>query len=479
MAISSAGIGSGLDVRSIVSQLVDIERQPIRQLQSEATRLQTQISAFGRVQSALSTLRDASTRLTQASNWDASTATSSDSAALGATATGGAAKGSYNVVVTRLAVAQTLASTGYASPTAALGSGALRIELGNFDAVPPVPKAGATAVDLTIDPAKSSLADIRDQINAAGAGVVASIVNDVTGSRLVLRSATSGAENGFRVQVLADDDGNTGDAGGLSALGFDPSAGGVSLMERKQTAANALATVNGVPVESATNTLAGTIEGLTLNLRKLGEAEVVVEPDTAALKKSVDEFVNAYNESIKLLRAQTSYDPATKQAGPLQGDRSGSAMLAQLRGIFTGAGGISTTYARLAEVGLNLNTDGSIKVEGAKLSAALANGAELKKLFANVDETVPANQGVANKLQGWLNQSLNSDGTLDSRTQSLQARKRNNEQAQARLEDRVARTQVRLERQYSALDTRMGQLSGLASYVSQQMTLLNNTGNNR
>ncbi len=478
MAISSAGIGSGLDVRSIVSQLVDIERQPIRQLQSEATRLQTQISAFGRVQGALSTLRDASTKLSQASNWSASTATSSNITALGATATGGAASGNYNVVVTRLAAAQTLVTTGYASPTASLGSGTLRVELGNFDAVPPVPKAGATAIDLNIDPTKSSLTDIRDQINNAGAGVVASIVNDVSGSRLVLRSAASGAENSFRVQVLADGDGNAGDAGGLSALAFDPSAGGTSILTRTQTAANALATVNGVAVESATNTMAGTIEGLTLNLRQLGEAEVVVEPDTAALKKSVDEFVTAYNESIKLLREQTSYDPATKQAGPLQGDRSGASMLSQLRSIFTGGGGVSASYSRLADVGLNLNTDGTIKVDDTKLTAALANGPELKKLFSNADDVTPANQGFANKLQGWLNLSLNSDGTLDSRTQSLQARKRNNEQAQARLEDRVARTQVRLERQYSALDTRMGQLSGLASYVSQQMTMLNNNSNN-
>ncbi|MDP2005062.1 MAG: flagellar filament capping protein FliD [Rubrivivax sp.] len=478
MAISSAGIGSGLDVNSIVSQLVAIERQPIRQLQSEATRLQTQISAFGKVQGTMSTLRDASLKLSQASNWSVSTAASSDSAKLGATATGAAASGNYNVVVTRLAASQTLVSGTFANAGAALGSGTLRIELGNFDAVPPVPKAGATAIELNIDPAASSLTEIRDQINGAGAGVVASIVNDVNGSRLVLRSATSGAENGFRVQVLGDDDGDATDASGLSGLAFDPSAGGVSVMDRKQPAANAAATINGVPVESATNTLNGTIEGLTLNLRQLGEAEVVVEPDTAALKKSVDDFVTAYNESIKLLRAQTSYDPATKAAGPLQGDRSGAAMLSQLRNIFTGSGGVSASYSRLADVGLNLNTDGTIKVDDTKLKAALANGPELQKLFSNVDDTTPANQGFANKLQGWLNLSLNSDGTLDSRTQSLQARVRNNEQAQARLEDRVARTQVRLERQYTALDTRMGQLSGLASYVSQQMTLLNSNSNN-
>lgn len=477
MAISSAGIGSGLDVNSIVSQLVNIERQPIRLLQGQATRLETQISAFGRVQSALSTLRDAAAKLGTASNWQQSTATSSNSAALGATPTGAVQKGNYTVVVSQLATGQTLSSAGYATPATALGSGTLRIELGDFNAVPPVPKTGATAVDIVIDPNASSLTQIRDKINGAGAGVVASIVNDIGGSRLVLRSAQTGAENGFRVQIQADADGNAANATGLSALAFDASAGGFSSMTRAQTASNAKATIDGIAVESASNTLSGTIEGLTLSLRQMGQAEVVVEPDNAALKKSVDDFVTAYNESIKLMRAQTSYDPATKQAGPLQGDPSGKSMLQQLRGLFTGNGGISSVYGRLADAGLSLSTEGTVKVDAVKLTAALANGSELQKLFSNVDTVNPAKQGIADQLQGWLKKSLDGEGTLPTRTESLQERVRNNKEAQARLEDRVLRTQERLQRQYSALDTRMGQLSGLASYVSQQMNLLNN--NNR
>lgn len=250
-------------------------------------------------------------------------------------------------------------------------------------------------------------------------------------------------------------------------------------MSRPQPALNAQVTINGVPIESASNVMEGTIEGMTLSLRKLGQAEVVVEPDTEALKAAVDEFVKAYNESIQLLRQQTSYDPATKTAGPLQGDRSGVSLLNQMRSLFTGSGGNSAVFQRLADVGLNLGTDGTIKVDSTKLTNSLNNGAELGKLFANTDAATPANDGFANKLKGWLNLALNTDGTLDSRTQSLRDRVRNNEQAQARLEDRVARTQQRLERQYTALDTRMGQLSGLASYVSAQMTLLNNSNNNR
>jgi flagellar hook-associated protein 2 len=479
MAISSAGVGSGLNVNSIVSQLVNIERQPIKLLQGQATRLETQISAFGRVQSALSTLRDAAVKLGTASHWQQSTAVSSNTAVLGSTSIGAAQKGNYSVVVSQLALGQTLTSASYATPATALGSGTMRIELGDFDSVPPMPKTGVTAVDIVIDPAASSLSQIRDKINGAGAGVVASIVNDIAGSRLVLRSAQTGAENGFRVQVQTDSDGNDADATGLSALAFDPSAGGSSNLSRAQTAINAKATIDGIAVESASNTLSGTIEGLTLSLRQMGQAEVVVEPDTAALKKSVDDYVTAFNESIKLLRQQTSYDPATKQAGPLQADPSGKAMLMQLRSQFTADGGVSSAFRRPSDVGLSLNTDGTVKVDAAKLSAALANGSELQKLFGNVDSVNPAKQGIANRLQGWLKLSLDGEGTVPSRTQSLQELVRSNKEAQARLEDRVTRTEARLTRQYTALDTRMGQLSGLASYVSQQMTMLNNTNYNR
>lgn len=475
MAISSAGIGSGLDVQGIVSQLLNIERAPIRQLQSEAGRLQTQLSAFGRVQSALSTLRDASTKLTQPDNWRAAKATSADTTLVGATATGAAQSGSYTLNVSRLAGAQTLSSTSFANANATVGSGILRIELGDFDAQPPVPKAGASMVEVVIDPSNSSLSNIRDQINEAGAGVVASVVNDVSGARLVVRSAQTGLENGFRMQVL-DDDGSDTNATGLSALAFDPAAA-TNSMNRPQPAQNAIATINGVQVESASNTMDKVVEGLSFQLRKVGTTEVQVEPDTEALKKSVDDFVKAYNESIKLLREQTRFDPNTRQAGPLQGDRSGAAMLSQLRGLFTGTGGNSGVFSRLQEVGLELDTDGIIKVNDTRLSAALTQGPELQKLFANVDATNPANQGFARRFEGWLKLSLDSDGTLDSRTQSLQARVKNNEAAQERLEDRVARTEQRLLRQYSALDTRIGQLSGLSSYVNQQFSVQNN--NNR
>lgn len=475
MAISSAGIGSGLDVNAIVSQLVAIERRPIVLLKNEVGQLQTQLSAFGRLQGAMSTLRDAASKLARPEIWSTMAATSSDATRVSATATGGAQPGRYEVLVGQLAQGQTVATRAFAGASAVLGSGTLRIELGDFDAVPPVPKAGASAIDITIAPGADTLSAVRDAINAAGAGVLASISTDVNGSRLVLRSAETGLENGFRVEVIADDDGNTGDTAGLSALAYDPRIAGdpITGTTRAQSALNAQFSVNGLPLESSTNTPAGAVEGVSLTLRQAGATEVVVEPDTEALKKSVDDFVNAYNESVRLLREQTRYDPTTKQAGPLQGDRGAIQLLGQLRRMFTDSSGASAVYGRLADVGLNLNTDGSIVVDSSKLDAALADRTELRKLFANSDAAVPANDGFAKRFQRWLDGALGSDGAIDARQQGLKDRVRSKEQAQERLEDRVKRTEERLLRQYSALDNQMGQLSALSNYVTQQMAMLN------
>jgi flagellar hook-associated protein 2 len=480
MSISSAGIGSGLDVNAIVTQLVALERRPIVQLRSEASRLQTQVSAFGQLQSRLSALRDAADRLTQPATWGVATATSSNPQAIGATSTGSPTPGAYSLVVDRLAAGQALASaTAFANPSASVGSGTLRIELGDFDAVPPVPKAGATAVEIVIEPGADSLGAIRDRINAANAGVAASIVNDVNGSRLVVRSRETGAENGFRIQVLSDGDGNPADGSGLSSLAFDPQ--GFSAMQRTLSASNARASVDGLWVESATNTLSGVVDGLTLQLNRAGPdpVNVVVTQDNEKLRKSITDFADAYNAVVKLLRDQTKFDPETKTAGALQGDRTGGMLLGQLRGLITGGSEASGVFTRLRDIGFDVGTDGSIKVENSKLDAALGRKDELQKLFANRDLNTPANEGFGQRFKTWLDGALGVEGPLTTRTQGLQGRIRSNEQQQQRLEDRVQRTEARLLAQYTALDTKMGQLQGLSAYVTQQMTMLMNNSNGR
>ncbi len=481
MAISSAGLGSGLDVNSIVTQMMALERRPITLLKSEASQLNTKLSAFGRLQGVLSTLRDAAAKLGRDSTWDAMSASSGNTTALGVASSGKPMAGVYSVNVDRLASGQTVASRGFADSAAVVGSGTLRIELGDFDAQPPLPKAGASAVDIIIEPGADSLAAIRDRINAAGAGVQASIVTDLGGARLVLRSSATGLENGFRIEVLADADGNPGDTSGLSALAYDPrvSTDPQAGTSRVQTAANAQLRIDGLALESASNTVDGAIQGVSLTLRQAGVAtEVRVEPDTDALKKAVDEFAAAYNETVRLLREQTRYDPATKTAGALQGDRGAVQLLGQLRSMFGDTSGASPVFQRLPDIGLTLNTDGRIVTDNAKLSSALTQRDDLRKLFSNVDAQTPGNEGLGRRFDSWLGNMLGSDGTLENRQQSLKDRVRSNEQQQEKLEARVQRSGARMLAQYTALDTRMGQLQSLSSYVTQQMLMLNNNVSN-
>ncbi len=224
-SISSIGIGSGLDIEGIIGKLVEIERQPVVKLQTQASTLQTQLSSYGKLQSALSALRDAAAKLTRAGTWTATAGSSSDAASVAVSTSGATLAGSYAVEVQRLASVQSNATAVFASADALVGEGTLRIELGTWsaDGSSFTPKAGATAVDIAVGPPAQSLAQLRDKINASGAGVVAAVLTDATGARLVLRSADTGAANGFRVGVT-DTDGNSTDGLGLSALAYDPSA---------------------------------------------------------------------------------------------------------------------------------------------------------------------------------------------------------------------------------------------------------------
>ena len=473
--ISSAGIGSGLDVNAIITQLLAIERQPIDALKVKSRQIDTQLSEFGKLKGLISTFRDAALKLTRDETWSLATGTSSDATAVGVAVRSGAALGSYSLEVQSLAASQTLASGVFAGSTATPGAGTLRIELGAWDSGSAfTPKSGATAVDITVT-ATDTLTDVRDKINAAGAGVTATIFTDASGSRLLMRSSTTGAQNGFRTTVT-DGDGNPADAAGLSALAYDPSAS-IAQMTRTETAADAAATLNGLAVASASNTLTDIVDGVTLTLGKVTTApvEVKVVQDSAGMKTAVQDFADAYNALNTLLASELKYDAASKTGGPLQGDSTAVAMQRQLRTMMGTSSGASTLFSRLSDVGLAVQRDGSIAVTATKLDTALADVAEMKKLFANVDAGVPANNGLARQFRLLGDAMLGVDGPISSRTEGLTMRKDFNADQQERLETRVAMTEKRLRAQYTALDEMMGKLTGLSAYVTQQMAMFNNS----
>lgn len=478
--ITSLGVGSGLDLNTMLTQLVAIERKPIEQMQTEAKRMQTQVSTLGQMTSLLSTLRDAATALTSTTLWRRSTATSSNEAAVSTVGGSTAAAGNYAVRVGSLASPQTAVSTsGWTSATELVGSGTLTLEVGAWDAgnTAFTPKSGTTAVTLTVT-ATDTLQSLRDKINALGAGVTASVVTDANGTRLALRSSASGVDNGFRV-TAADDDGNGTDAAGLSRAVFDPPSGATS-MALAQPGTNATATVNGVFIVSASNDLTGVVEGMTLRLRQVTDpasVDIAVAADTAAVKEAVQKFADAYNALATAIADNTKYDPATKIGGVLQGDSTVTGLLGRLRGVLNESSGASGAFGRLSDLGLQLQRDGTLKIDSARLDTALANLPEMRKALSNTDALVPANNGFMRRFVTLATDVLGVDGSLTTRTAGLRAQITRNGEKQERLEARVERFRERLTAQFTAMDANLSRLNALQAYVTQQIAALQKSNN--
>ncbi len=475
---TSLGVGSGLDLNTIVTKLVALERQPIGQMQSKANQLQTQVSSFGQISSLMSGVQTAANALTNPLLWSGSTVASSDPGAVSIVASSNVSAGNYAVTVQSLANSQTLASaTAFGDSGALPGSGKLTLQLGSWDTGQAnfSPKSGSNAVDITIA-ATDTLANVVEKINGAGAGVTASLITDASGVRLSLRSTATGEANGFRM-TAADSDGNNSDGLGLSVMAFDP-PNGATAMRLMQGSADAKATVNGIAVTSTSNVLTGVIDGLTLNLNKVSATAVnlTASADTAGVQTAIKTFASAYNAMVSYLSNQTKYDATSKSGGTLQGDSAATNLQARLRSMVGATSGASSSFERLSDIGLQVQRDGTLTVNQSKLDAATTKLPELKKAFSNNDFGNSGNNGFARRYADLATQALGVEGTISTRTAGLQKLIAKNGEDQSALLARVETFQSRLVAQYTALDANVAKLNSLSSYVTQQITNWNKSG---
>lgn len=394
--VSAAGIGSGLDINGIVEQLMLSERKPLAALTKQEQAHTQKLSAFGQLRGALAGFQTALKDLSSSSKFQALSATSSDTKALGASASGKAIPASYQIEVKQLAQQQKLASAGYASTDDVVGSGTLTIQFGSYDGDSNsfTANAGKAAKSITIDPANNTLAGVRDAINAANAGVTATIVNDggAAGNRLVLTASDSGAANSLKISV-ADGDGNSLDGNGLSALAYDPTAaaGSGKNLSQKAAARDALLEIDGIAVTQPTNTVKNAIEGVTLNLMQANVGEkltLTVSRDTRAVTAAVDAFVKAYNNASGTLKSLTAFNGAGAQNGVLLGDSTARAIQVEMRELLSASvdsGGALTT---LSQIGVGFTRDGVLALDNAKLNTAIdKNFDDIAALFAKLGKT--------------------------------------------------------------------------------------------
>lgn len=483
--ISSPGIGSGLDVNNIISQLVALEKQPLKALEAKAKTVEAQVSAFAKVQSQFAALSDVTKRISATGVWSARNASSSNTAAATISVTSSANATSFSLDVDVLAQQQRVSSAQLAKDSAA-GAGTLTLRVGSWSAggAEFTPKSGSADVQITVT-ATDKVVDIAAKINAAGAGVVATAFNDGTGDRLVLESKDTGVGSGFRVQVADADNDNT-DGAGLSRLLFDPPAGAFGMNAAGlpvQYGQDAKARINGLEVTSASNTLENNLPGVTLKLLATttkdfgapGETKapvtMAISEDVTVAVRNVNDFVSAYNTLNETLADLTKYDASTKTGALFQGDSSVVGLRNILRNML-GSVTAGSTYQRLSDVGITQQLDGSLTIDTPKLAKAANDGAELQKLFTTDNGNALSN-GFALKFRDLSAGVLASGGSVTNKADALKQALERNGALQERVNERAAAVESRLRREYSALDARIGQLTALNAFVAQQVALWN------
>ena len=451
---SQAAGGSVIDVSSLVSQLVAATRAPQdAQISAQTQAVTTQISAIGTLKSALSTFQSSLGALDTPSAFDAQIASSTDQTAFTASASAGAAAGTYNVTVSALAQSQQLLSKPFVGGVAAtVGTGTLSVTL------------GGTSFNVTIDASDNTLAGVAAAINSAAGnpGVAATVLQGTDGAHLVLSSSLTGASN--TIQVAETDAGN-----GLAALTY--TAGNAGNYTQQAAAQDAAFSISGVAYTSPSNTVANALSGVTLNLvgtTAAGSAPTLsVSNDTTTIEANISSFVTAYNTLVGALAPLGSYDAATNTAGPLLGNALLSGTTNQIQQVLYGVVNTgSSSYNSLASIGITTNPDGTLSLNNTTLSNALSTN------FSAVSQLFSGTNGVASTLNSQLTTALNSTGAIAATSSTLIKQENALTAQENTLNQQMTALTASLTQQYSALNTLLSSLQTTSAYLTQQFASL-------
>lgn len=450
---SSLGVGSNLDLGTLLNDLRGAEQRRLQPLQASKASHQSRLSAYGTLNDAVQGLRSAANRLNDPALYEsvkAGVAGDGIKVATGA----GAVPGSYQVSVSQLAQSQSLASAALADAGAPLGAGGtLTIAVGSEPAV---------SIDLTA--ADSTLAGIRDAINRSGAGVSATIVNDGSDTpyHLVLTSGTSGTAGRISLTVQ---DAPAADGTPLADL-----LGSGQLTE-VVPAQDAQLQVNGIAVTRGSNTVEDAVEGLTLYLTDaVDDARITVSRDDAAVTKAIESFVSSYNGYRGTLAKLTAFNGADAANGVLLGDAAARTVASQLSSALnTPAAGASLSTLR--DIGISLQAGGTLKIDNARLSEAIASSPQdVARLFAG--DAGGAGSGIAGELLAAIDRLAGDNGLLASASDGVQSRIDQLDVRMQGMQERIDATVERYRRQFVRLDAVMADLNSVGAYLTSQFAQL-------
>lgn len=462
--LSSAGIGSGLNVESIITGLMNIERQPISQLQTQQSSYQSKISAIGTLKSALSSLQSAAKALTPATlqtptaAFSSFKATVADSSIASATTSSSAVAGTYSIDVTSLATNQRLAlNKTYDAGARALTFGA------DSSRTLSISLASGTTSTITLDSSQNTLAAVRDAINNANAGASATIVTDTNGKQnLLLTATTGGTANKVTLGGTATfvDPANYVDE---SNPGTPIAAG--SAFTQTQAATDAVVKIQGISIATNGNTISNALDGVDLTVSKTGSTTLTVTRDTSGLKDKLNAFVTAYNNLNSSIKSLGAYNAATKTGAVLNGDSSLRSVQSQVRSALTSIPSSlsSNTYQTLSSLGVSFQSDGSLQVDSTKFDKAASSD------FSAVANAISA---YGSALTTTTTNLLGTGGLITSRTDGLNASVKSIGKQIEALNNRLTIIEKTYRAQFTALDSTMASMSTTSTYLTQQLSLL-------
>ncbi len=453
MAISSIGVGSGLPIEQLLKDLRASENQPLVQIQSQQVSAQNRFTAYGTLKSTIEALNKAAQELNKPEAFGALKASTS-SEAFTASASTNAIAGQYNIQVTQLATAQSMAFQGQADRTTNIGEGGvISVTIGEE----------THTIDMTGK--GTSLDDLVSAINDdAELGFTATLIND-------------GGDNPRRLLFTAKATGEEAVITNISVSGNEALSGLINFNSEEanahvdvQVAKNAILNINGIDIKSQSNTVEDAIEGVTLSLTKLDTegSNLSISRDDAVTSKAINAFVTAYNTLQTTIKSLTAYDVDNQKSSALTGDSLARSAQSQVRQALNAAESTGSIHT-LSQLGITTSfSSGLLEVDDEKLAEALkTNMGDVQKLFAG-------EAGISSKLANVADAFTRSNGLIsaaqDGADRSIKALAKQFEVTTARIDTKMEA----YRQQFANLDVMMSQMNGVSSYLTQQLSMLGN-----
>lgn len=446
MGISSVGLGSGLDVNSIITGLMGVEKKPLTAVAQQKSAYQSKISAYGTMKSSLSLFQSSISALSNIAKFNEQTATSANTSIFTASTDGTATSGDHAITVSQLAKSEKLVSSTFEKVTDTVNTGTLNITFGSYD---PSNNNTFTAnpnkspLSITINNSNRTLTGVRDAINAANGGVTASIVNNGSGNQLVLTSTDTGQVNNMKITGISQLTYDKSSGSNSTSGGYTFTVGGIKItvggssnsgsnsgsnnnndFTEVQAATNALLNVDGVDVSKASNTVTDVINGVTLNLLSTSSSNSInlhIASNQTDVKALVTSFVEAYNKLDTTLRSLTKFDSTGKASGVLLGDGTARSVVNQIKSVMNKAINTTGGLTTLSQIGITFQRDGQLALDSTKLTTAMnTNFGDIATLFTSslkaTDAQITYAGSTSNTQEGTYAVTVSQLGTSSANT---------------------------------------------------------------